>query len=133
MSSGPPARGVIDTPLLVLILGGDPAASRFALDMLRYHLLETSQFSAMVAIAASQDAGELQVRLRILGRNLVHRVTANISRRAFRILEQRPPPCGLTADDAVVAATAVEHKLPLYTLDPARFAAVPGLTATRPY
>jgi predicted nucleic acid-binding protein len=43
------------------------------------------------------------------------------------------PPTRLTPLDALVAATALAHKLPLYTLDPNRFAAVPGLSAISPY
>jgi predicted nucleic acid-binding protein len=56
-----------------------------------------------------------------------------IVRRAYHLLDSHPPPAPLTADDAIVAATALIRKLPLYTLDPGRFAAVPGLTAARPY
>jgi predicted nucleic acid-binding protein len=63
----------------------------------------------------------------------VHSVTANTMRRALRLLEQLPPPTALTADDAIVAATAIEQSLPLYTLDPVRFANVPGLATLRPY
>lgn len=50
---------------------------------------------------------------------------------AFR--DTLTPPSLLTTDVAIVAVTANEHKLPLYTLDPARFAAVAGPTALSPY
>jgi predicted nucleic acid-binding protein len=133
MTSGPLPRGLIDTPIVLSFRTGDADACRFALEMLRYHLIEMSEFTAMAVLARCPDAAELQRERAFLKNSLVRRVTANISRRAFRILERLPPPCGLTADDALVAATAVEHKLPLYTLDPARFAAVSGLTAVRPY
>lgn len=63
----------------------------------------------------------------------VYSHTARIVRRAQAILEALTPPSPLTADDAIVAATAVEHKLTLYTLDAARFAGVAGLTALPPY
>lgn len=48
--------------------------------------------------------------------------------RADRLLRATPPPCGLSADDALVAATAIVRKLPLYSLDPDRYAGVAGLT-----
>ena len=80
-----------------------------------------------------QDALDLFVVRGFLTLLTVHTVTANTMRRAQRILESLPPPCGLTPDDAIVAATAIEQSLPLYTLDPARFANLPGLVAIKPY
>jgi predicted nucleic acid-binding protein len=94
---------------------------------------EISQISAMVLLADAPDAA-MRTRLGMfLSWCLIHSVTARLVSRAFRILERLPPPAPLTADDAIVAATAIQHSLPLYTLDPGRFAAVPGLTAARPY
>ena len=43
------------------------------------------------------------------------------------------PPVPFTPGDAIVAATALELKLPLYTLTPARFATVSKLTTIQPY
>jgi predicted nucleic acid-binding protein len=60
-------------------------------------------------------------------------ISASISKRAAALMDALPPPCPLTPGDAIVAATAIELKLPLYTLDPARFAAVPKLTTVKPY
>jgi len=51
----------------------------------------------------------------------------------MRLLEVLPPPDPLAADDAIIAATAIEQSLPLYTLDPARFANVSGLATLQPY
>jgi predicted nucleic acid-binding protein len=79
------------------------------------------------------DAAELALLVRLLRPNRVHSITAPISRRARHLMEALPPPAPLTAGDALVAATAIEHSLPLYTLDPGRFAPGSGLTAIRPY
>jgi predicted nucleic acid-binding protein len=54
-------------------------------------------------------------------------------RLVMSLLSAVPLPTLLTPSDAIVAATAIEHSLPLYTLDPARFASVPGLVALKPY
>ena len=62
-----------------------------------------------------------------------YHITAAISRRAQRILESLAPPSPLMADEAIVAATAIEHKLTLYTLDPPKYAGVAGLTVLQPY
>ena len=79
------------------------------------------------------DAAELTYLRAFFSLSRVYSITARISRRAFEILGRQSPPAGLTADDALVAATALDCKLPLYTLDPGRFSAVAGLTVLRPY
>lgn len=94
---------------------------------------EMSQLSVLALFAWCQDASDVAAVRMFLSTATVHAVTALTVRRAQRILERLSPPCGLSADDAVVAATAIEHSLPLYTLAPARFAAVPGLAAIQPY
>jgi predicted nucleic acid-binding protein len=126
-------RGVIDTPILVAYREADPDAVAFITAVRATGQPEFSELSAMVLVARCAAAAELAALGWIFYGATVHRITAPISRRASRVLRSLAPPCGLTADDAVVAATAIEHTLPLYTLDPTRFAGVTGLTATRPY
>lgn len=126
-------RGLIDTQVLIEMRAGLADAHRFAIALMRSARIELSELSAMVLVAWCPTPVALQKELSFLGNSVLHRITARISQRAFRIIEGFPPPCGLTADDAIVAATAIEHRLPLYTLDPARFAPVSGLNALRPY
>lgn len=128
-----PTRGVIDTPVLLAYRDAQPDAEQFIIAVRAVGLPELSQLSALALFAWCQDAMNVSAVQSFLSAATVHGVTANTMRRAQRILERLPPPCGLSADDAVVAATAIEQKLPLYTLDPGRFAAVPGLTTLRPY
>jgi predicted nucleic acid-binding protein len=40
---------------------------------------------------------------------------------------------GLEIPDALIAATALELSLPLYTLNDRHFRMIPGLTVLRPY
>lgn len=133
MNSVPPQRGLLDTQVLLEIRAGFAAPFDFAMSMLQFAKIEVSELSAMELLAGCQTPDDLQRELTFLSNGSVYRITAKISQRAFRIIGGLPPPCGLTADDAIIAATAVEHKLPLYTLDPARFAPVSGLNALRPY
>jgi predicted nucleic acid-binding protein len=133
VSSGPPRRGLIDTPIVVEIRAGQPDDHLFAVDLLRSVGIEMSELSATILLSLCRVSADLQCEMGFLGNCRIHPITARISHRAFRILESLPPPCGFSADDAIIAATAIEHKLPLYTLDSARFAAVPGLTAIKPY
>jgi predicted nucleic acid-binding protein len=126
-------RGLIDTPVLIDYRSGEPNTVAFMAAIRTIGRPQFSELSAMVLITNCADAAEL-VNLRwFFHGSDTYRITARISERAFNILDRLPPPCGLTADDAIVAATAVEHKLPLYTLDSARFAAIAALTALRPY
>jgi predicted nucleic acid-binding protein len=133
VNPAPLRRGLLDTHLLLTIRSGQSDAVQFALDMLRFTALEMSEYSAMVLLATSQDAAELASHQLFLKNNHVRRVTAPVSHAAFRLLASLAPPSPLTADDALVAATAIEHSLPLYTLDPPRFASVTGLAALQPY
>jgi predicted nucleic acid-binding protein len=128
-----PRRGLIDTPVLIEIRRGQPDAHQFAITMLTSAGIEVSELAAMVLLAQSRTAAELQDNLRFLGHSRVHRITAPVSDRACRVISSFPPPAPRTADDAIVAATALIHKLPLYTLDPGRFAGVPGLSVLPPY
>lgn len=133
MTPNPPARGLMDAPILLAMRRGDLDAHGFGVDLLRAHGLDVSELSAMALLAASGNPTAHGRNVSFLGHIRVHRITAPISRRAFQLLVRLPTPAGLTADDAIIAATALAHKLPLYTLDPAKFAGVPNLTAVRPY
>jgi predicted nucleic acid-binding protein len=126
-------RGLVDTALLLAILRADDEAVDFAMEMLKVASVKVSEFSAMVLLASSRDAAELADRQQFLKHNHVRHLTARTVRRARKLLTSLPLPTTLTADDAIVAATALEHSLPLYTLDPVRFAAVPGQATLQPY
>lgn len=128
-----PPRGLIDTPVLIAYRDGQPDAERFVTALRATGLPELSQISALALFVWGRDAMNVGAVRVFLSAATVHGVTALTMRRALRILERHAPPSPLSADDAIVAATAIEHSLPLYTLDPARFAAVPGLTALQPY
>jgi predicted nucleic acid-binding protein len=134
MTGGSPvARGLIDTQLLLDFRAGLNDALRFLIAVLAVGMPDISQLSAMALIAACPDAAELTSLQMFLSGCRIHSLTAKVARRAQSVLEGLPPPAGLSADDVIVAATAIEQSLPLYTLDPARFTVVPRLTAVRPY
>jgi predicted nucleic acid-binding protein len=133
MTTGAVVRGLIDTPVLIAYRDGWPDPVRFITAVRMNGLPELSELSAMALFTWCQDAADHQgVEVFLLG-SIVHRLTSTISRKALNILERLPAPVVLTADDAIVAATAIGHKIPLYTLDPGRFAGISGLTALPPY
>jgi predicted nucleic acid-binding protein len=133
VTPSPVRRGLLDTPILADYRDGHPDALQLITDLRLLGFPDMSQISVLALFARCIDPREVtgvRVFLRV---STVHAVTAHTMRRALRLLESLSPPCGLTPDDAIVAATAIEQSLPLYTLDPTRFAAVAGLAAVRPY
>jgi predicted nucleic acid-binding protein len=133
MTPAAPIRGVIDTPILVDYRAGEPNALAFITAIRLHRFPEFSQMSALVLLANAPNLADFNALGMFFTISTIHDLTVRIARRAQRILEAVTPPSPLTADDAIVAATAIEHKLPLYTLDPSRFASVAGLTVLRPY
>jgi predicted nucleic acid-binding protein len=133
VNPAPIVRGLLDTPVVVDYREARPEAMQLFADIRTTRFPEFSQITAMVLLARCQDAADILGVQTFLKISTVHSITARITRRAQAILESLPPPSPLTADDALVAATALEQKLPLYTLDPPRFAGVAGLTALPPY
>jgi len=128
-------RGLIDTPILVDSRLAEPQALQFIADMLqRTGPIVLSELTGMAMMARCQDADELDELINgFLVNSRVHPITAAISHGAYRIMTQLPAPSPLNPDDALIAATALIHKLPLYTLDPGRFGIVPGLNCIQPY
>lgn len=131
--TAPTPRGLLDTQIVIdyrdavqeaidlfaaIKLGGQP---------------EFSEITAMALTNWNRDAADQSGTRWLLADCTVLRITAKISQRAYQILDRLPPPAALSPAEAIIAATALAHKLPLYTLDPGRFAAVPGLAAARPY
>lgn len=133
MTPLPQAPGLMDTPILLAMRRGELDAHAFGFDLLRAHGLDVGELSAMALLATSGTAAAHGRNVGFPGFTRVHRIKAPISQRAYRLLVRLPPPSALTADDAIIAATALVHKLPVYTTDPARYAGVPGLTCLRPY
>jgi predicted nucleic acid-binding protein len=125
--------GLIDTGVMVAWARGHPPAILFVLALNRLGAPQLSQLSAMELLSGCQTDAERAIVLRFVASAQVVALTDVIAQRAVDLLTVLPLPTVLTPSDAIVAATAIEHSLPLYTLDPARFANVPGLAATRPY
>jgi predicted nucleic acid-binding protein len=84
--------------------------------------------TALEVVARSTDEDDRQRRRHFAEHAVVVPATADAYRAAERLLWAVPLPTRLTADDALVAVTALRLKLPLDSLDPARYSGVPGLT-----
>ena len=132
MNPTPSVRGLIHADVLLDFRQGWPAPLGFISSMIPIKP-DITALSAMQLIANCATAADLTSLHYFFAGCEIHRVTAPISRRARALVESLPAPCGLTPDDAISAAAAIEHSLPLYALDPTRFANVVGLATLRPY
>jgi predicted nucleic acid-binding protein len=125
--------GLLDTDLLLAYRNGGESVVTLLTEVRQAGRLEISQVSALALLAWCQDQQDRNAIDAFLYLAVIHPVTVQISRRAFALMSRLAPPVLLTPLDALIAATALAHKLPLYALGPARFAAVPGLSALPPY
>ncbi len=126
-------EGFIETQILMDYRSGVPDAVDFIVNMRQLGPLKFSELSAMHLISDCPDAIERSALVWFFYGVPVYAVSASISHRARAILQALPPPSVLSPADAIIAATALIHKLPLYALDPGRFGIVPGLNCIQPY
>jgi predicted nucleic acid-binding protein len=126
-------RGLPDTPIVLDYRAGWPDPMHFMGSLRLKWKPDISSITVLSMLAEAQDAHDIRSCQVFCGLSTVHEITAKVSRRAQAIFESVPLPSPLTPDDALIAATALIHKLPLYTLDPAKFGIVPGLTTVQPY
>ena len=86
------------------------------------------EVTALALLCGCRDEEDRRQQLFFLSQSRILRIKAKISERAFAVMRELPVPVLLSANDALVAATALIEKLPLYALDPDRYSGVPGLT-----
>jgi predicted nucleic acid-binding protein len=120
---------LLDTDVLLAYREADDTAVEFVQRIRAEGPPQISQASVLALLRWPRDEREQTVVDDFIGPLTIHTVTAFVSRKAVAIMRGLKPPCRLTPVDGLVAATAVLLKLPLYALDPERYAAVPGLTA----
>lgn len=126
-------QGVVHTAIMMDLVRGHPAATPFLLALNQRGGPQFSRVTAIEMLRECRSDAERLLALRFIGTSTVLDLTDAIAQRAFDLLTAVPLPTPLTASDAIIAATAIEHSIPLYTLDPARFAAAPGLATAKPY
>lgn len=131
--NNPVVPGLLDSAVAVACLSGPLPAVQFFLAVNRLGPPRFSRLSAITMLSGCQTDADRAIVLRFLATARVEELTDVIARRAVDILTATTLPTPLTPADAIVAATAMEHSLPLYTLDPTRFANLSGLVAIKPY
>ena len=124
--------GVIDSNILIDAMNGIVDAVAF-LEEQQIAELQISIVSAMELIAGCRNKIEMTELQRFFQKCTFLPVTATISQVAFQLMESFYLSHGLTLPDALIAATAIEHDLTLYTRNTRHFRMVPQLEISQPY
>jgi predicted nucleic acid-binding protein len=127
------SRGLIDTDILVDDRRGLPNGVNFVAAQHAAGGIAISIVSAMELIAGCRDARDIRHLQTFLVAIAVVPLTGPVSIRALQWMEQFSLSNGLTIPDALIAATAYEQGLILYTKNLRHFQMLPGLQLFRPY
>lgn len=118
---------LIDSDVLVWLTRGHEGAAR------RLHALSPWKISVVTYIELAQgcrDKAELaRLKKGLAARDTeILQVTPNVSRRAAELVDALALSHGMRLADALIGATALEHRLDLITANVKHFSAVDGLT-----
>ena len=117
---------LVDTDMLIWHLRGYGQATR-RLDA--FDSLTISAISYLEVLQGTRDKAEFAAVQAMLQRRRAVLLPVNeaVTLRAIAMMESLPLSHGLQMGDALIAATALEHQLPVLTGNVKHFAAVPGL------
>jgi len=117
---------LVDTDVLIWHLRGYSAATR-RLDAL--DVLTLSAISYLEVLQGMRNKAELVAvkKMLELRKATLLPVTEAITRRAIDLMESLSLGQGLQMGDALIAATAIEHQLPVLTANVKHFGNVPGI------
>jgi predicted nucleic acid-binding protein len=128
-----PSRGpaLVHTDLCVDLARGVPEAIAFFQEPPVEIRLSTVTYLALLAAARNPDE-QARVR-RFVSPYPVLSLGPMASSRAVELVEAHHLSTGLQPLDALIAATALAHEIPLYARDPRPFGEIPDLTVVVPY
>lgn len=117
---------LVDSDVLIWHLRGYPKATR-RLDELG--VLTLSAVSWLEVLQGLRNKAELTAVKKMLVRRsaVLLPITEPITHRAIALMESLTLSHGLQMGDALIAATAAEHGMPVLTANVKHFSAVPGL------
>lgn len=121
---------LIDSDVLVWLTRGHAGAAA------RLKQIQPWRISAVTYIELAQgcrDKAELERLKKGLAQHgtQIIAITHAISERAMQLIDQHTLANGLQLGDALIAATALEHQLPLLTGNSKHFAPIAGLTVEK--
>jgi predicted nucleic acid-binding protein len=127
------AAGLTDTDILIDAARGIPDAVAILSAQRAGAGISISIISSMELVAGCRDAAELRQIQQFLRQVTALPVGASISQAAHQLMESYSLSHGLQIPDALIAVTALEYHLTLYTKNTRHFQMIPGLTVHRPY
>lgn len=116
---------LVDTNILIDFLRGMPVAATFVGGLPPKPAISVITLAELIAGARQQR--DERTAERLFGEFVVLPVTAEIARRAGAWKRLFEPSHGVGLADAIIAATAEHHELPLATLNVRRFPMFPRL------
>ena len=133
MATAAHAPGLIDSDILIDAERGVADAVAFVLAQHAMAGMNISAVTAMELIVGCRNRKELQVVESFLARAIIHEVAPAASRLARDWLTSYCLSHGLMIADALIAASAHQLGLPLYTKNVRHFQMLPLLVVIRPY
>ena len=132
MATAVHTAGVIDSNILIDAMNGIVDAFAFLEDQ-QMAEIKISIVSAMELIVGCRNKLEMTELQKFFQKCTFLPVTATISQIAFQLMQLFYLSHGLTLPDALIAATAIEHDLTLYTRNTRHFRMIPQLKISQPY
>ena len=133
MASADLPPGLIDTDILIDAERGVRDGVAFVVAQRSAGGPRLSVVSAMELLVGCRDSIELGHVRQFLEHAVVEPIVASISRRAMDAIGSYTLSHGLLIADALIAATALELDMPLYSKNTRHFQMIPGLAVIRPY
>lgn len=119
-------KGVIDSNILIDAMNGVTEAVSFLVEQQETEV-QISIVSAMELIVGCRNKNEMTELQRFLQKCTFLPITATSSQIAYQLMESFYLSHGLVLPDALIAATALEHDLTLYTRNTRHFRMIPQL------
>lgn len=132
MESPSQARSLVDTDILIDATKGRAAANAFVKTQQRAGL-QISIITAMEVVVGCRDKVELAQTQEFLQRCTILPVSETVSQIGYQLVESFALSHGMQIPDALIAATALENGLTLYSKNIRHFRMIPELTVMRPY
>ena len=125
-------NGIIDTDILIDATKRHEDATSF---LVRQQVvgIQISIISAIELVVGCRDKVELTQTQKFLQDCTVLPVTTTASLIAYQLIESFYLSHGLIMADALIAATAIEHDLTLYTRNTRHFRMIPQVKINQPY
>ena len=132
MGAAPHPSGLRDTDILIDEARGFAAAAVFLNEQHAADVHRISIVTAMELIRGCRSAAELRQVRRLLGLLVVLPISDAASQSASPFMDTIELSHGLAIPDALIAATALDHNLPLHPKTVRHFQAIPGIVVIRP-